>query len=203
MKKILKIGDDIMDNLKKYTIVIDQGHGGNDPGAVDKEEESQGDFILTIEKDLNKRVGDKVIAKLKALQANVVVTRPDDKSVSLGERCRIANNSKAHLFVSIHFNAGSCQASGIETFIYRDSKNPITKKLGENLQSEFIKDAGLKNRGLKTSGFYVLKNTNMPAALIEVGFITNTKEEQIINKEEIQDKIATSIVNAKINTLGG
>jgi N-acetylmuramoyl-L-alanine amidase len=190
-----------MDNLKKFTIVIDEGHGGIDPGAVDVVNEIEGDYILTIEKDLNKKVGDKVIAKLKALQANVISTRTIDKYVSLGERCRIANISKANIFVSIHFNAGTSLASGIETFIYRNAKNPLTKKLGENIQTALINSSGLKNRGLKTSDFYVLKNTIMSAVLVELGFITNTKEEQLINTDSFQENVANSIVSGIIKTL--
>lgn len=190
-----------MENLKKFVIAIDEGHGGSDSGAVDKVDETTGDYILTLEKDLNKRVGDKVISKLRALQATVVATREKDKNVSLGERCRIANKAKANLFVSIHFNAGTSLASGIETFIYRNTKNPLTKKLGENLQAELIASTGFKNRGLKTSGFYVLKYTNMAAALIELGFITNTKEEQIINTESFQEQVADAIVKGIVRTL--
>lgn len=189
-----------MENLKKFIICIDEGHGGYDSGAVDGINEFEGDFILTLEKDLNKRVGDKVIAKLKALNATVVVTRTDDKFISLADRCRIANNAKANIFVSIHFNAGTSLASGIETFIYTNTKNPLTKALGNNLQNELL-TSKLKNRGLKTSNFYVLKYTTMPAALVELGFITNTKEEQIINSEKFQDEISDAIVGGIVKTL--
>lgn len=192
------IGDDLM--LEKFTIVIDEGHGGIDPGAVDMVNISEGDYIATIEKDLNMRIGNKVIAKLKALNANVVATRTTDKYLSLGERCRIANNAKGDIFISIHFNAGTSLASGIETFIYSNTRNPITKLLGQNLQSELI-TSKLKNRGLKTSNFYVLKYTVMPAALVELGFITNTKEEQLINTDSFQDQLAESIVRGIVKTL--
>lgn len=191
-----------MKNLKGYIIAIDEGHGGSDPGAVDLINETEGDYIATLEKDLNKRVGDKVINKLKALNAEVIATRKGDVTTSLSNRCYIANKSKAKLFISIHFNAGSSLANGIETFIYRNTKSNLTKKLGENLQNELINATNLTNRGLKKSGFYVLKHTAMSAALVELGFITNTQEETIIHSNEFQEKTANAIVEAIIKTLG-
>jgi len=190
-----------MDNLKNFIITIDEGHGGNDPGAVDLKDDTTGDFVATLEKVLNKKVGDKVVQKLRDLQATVISTRENDEFVSLGERCRLANNAHSHLFVSIHFNAGFSSAHGIETFIYRDSTNPVTKKLGENLQTNLIKATGLYDRKLQTSGFYVLKYTQMPAALIELGFVTNSKEEQLINTDQYQEKVAYAIVEAIKETL--
>ena len=197
----INIDDDILEMPLDLIVAIDEGHGGKDAGAVDEVNETEGDFIRTLEKDLNNKVGNKVINKLRTLGAEVIVTRPDDTTVSLGERVRIANNAKVDLFVSIHFNAGSSLANGIETFKYRNTKNPISHALAENVHKELIDNTGFKDRGVKTSGFYVIKNTNMPAILVELGFITNTKEEKIVNTDEFQEKCANAIVAGILKTV--
>jgi N-acetylmuramoyl-L-alanine amidase len=188
-------------DMKKYIIVIDEGHGGTDSGAVDLVNVTEGDAIATYEKDLNRKVGEKVIKKLKDMGIQVVSTRENDNTVSLGNRCKIANNAKADIFVAIHHNAGTSQAHGIETWIYRDSKNPLTQKLGENIHSEMVLKSSFTDRHLQKSGFYVLKNTNMPAALVELGFITNTKEEAIINTDQFQENLSDGIISGILKTL--
>ena len=196
-KKNLNIKTDLEDIqfLKDKTIVIDEGHGGADAGAVDEIDKAKGDHLRTLEKDLNSKVGDKVIKRLRELGAKVIVTRPNDNTVSLYDRVRIANAEKADMFISIHFNAFLESAHGIETFKYRDTKNETTHKLADNIHKELINATGLYNRGVKESGFYVLKYTDMPAVLVELGFITNIEEEKKVNTDEFQEKCSFAIVS--------
>jgi len=197
----IKTGLEEVQFLKDKTIVIDEGHGGQDAGAVDEIDKSKSDYIRTLEKDLNNKVGNKVINRLKKLRAKVIVTRPNDDTVSLYDRVRIANAEKADIFISIHFNAASESAHGIETFKYRNTKNPKTHKLADSIHNQLVQYTNLYNRGVKTSGFYVLKYTDMPAVLVELGFITNNEEEKIVNTDEFQEKCANAIVQGIINTL--
>ena len=102
----------------------------------------------------------------------VVMTRTADQYVSLPERSSLANDIKADLFVSIHTNAGG--GTGIETLWY--SKGPEPQKsriLAEKIQEEVIKQTNVKNRGVKDKNLHVNRETFMPSALIEVGFIDN------------------------------
>lgn len=186
--------------LKGKIIAIDEGHGGKDPGAVDFVDPLKGDTITTLEKVLNSKVGDKVIEELKKLGATVIVTREGDSTVSLKQRVDKANAAEADILVSIHFNAFRESAHGIETFKYRDTRNPVSHALAVNVHNNLIDYTGLYNRGVKKAGFYMIKYTNMPAILVELGFITNNKEEQIINTEEFQDKCAKAIVDGIVTT---
>ena len=183
------------------TICIDAGHGGTDSGAVDPIQTSKGDKINTLEKVLNRKVADKTIKKLKELGFKVIETRAGDTTMSLNDRVKIANNANVDMFISIHFNAASPGAHGIETFKYRNTKNPVSHKLAENVHKQLIQNTKLYDRGVKESGFYVIKYTNMPAILVELGFITNDKEEKTINDNKFLEKCANSIVNGILDTL--
>jgi N-acetylmuramoyl-L-alanine amidase len=196
-------GEDIQKNkiLKGKVIVIDPGHGGKDPGAMDEIDVAKGDNIKTLEKDLNLKVGLKVKNLLENLGAVVILTRSNDVFLSLKGRTDLANANNADLYLSIHFNADIEAAKGIETFRYTGVKNSLTIKFSENLQRELIKATGFVDRGIKEAGFWVIKHTRMSAALVELGFITNNEEEKIINTIEFQDKVAKALVNAIVDTL--
>lgn len=182
-------------------VIIDAGHGGKDSGAVDEIDISKGDNIRTLEKDLNFIISNLVSKKLSVLGISTLLTRDKDEFVSLQDRTDMANRTKAKLFLSIHFNAGNEKARGIETFKYEHSKNPLTIKFAQNLQKSLIDATSFIDRGVKDSSFWVLKNTKMTAALVELGFITNNEEEQILHTEEFQENVSSAIVNAIILTL--
>lgn len=170
----------------KGKIAIDPGHGGRDPGA-------DGPSGL-LEKDITLKVGLKVRALLESYGYTVVMTRTTDTYVSLQERCDIANNSGADLFVSIHNNSFSDpSANGTETFSYYS--HDAGGQVARSIQSELVSALGLRNRGTKTSDFYVLRNTNMPAALTELAFISNPREEALLNTDDFQNKAAKAIVD--------
>lgn len=165
-------------------ICIDAGHGGKDPGAAGRSGLN--------EKDVNMQVALKV-ADLLMDRYTVVMTRTDDQYVSLGKRCDIANQSKSRLFVSIHCNAAeNHEANGIETFHYYTSTRG--KLFANAIQRGLIALTDRRDRGVKAAGFQVLRDTSMPATLVELGFITNTEEEQLLQKEEFQNACAKAIV---------
>lgn len=175
------------------TIVIDAGHGGKDPGAVNG---------TKYEKVANLQIAKKVGEKLKEKGYNVKYTRSKDVYFSLQERCRMSNNWGADAFVSIHLNSATNKdAKGIETLRY-PNVGQQTKDLAENVQTELVAALGWKNRGVKTrSDLYVLKKTVASAVLIECGFISNDEEAKKLFSSTYQNKIATAITKGVHNTL--
>ena len=169
--------------MSKYKIVIDAGHGGKDSGAV-------GNSLK--EKDINLRVTLKVGKELENLGYEVIYTRKTDLFLELHQRANIANQSNADAFVSIHINATeNITAQGYETFSYPTSAKGA--RLAKDIHDSII-GAKLytKNRGTKTANFAVLRQTKMPAALIELGFITNKEDVQLMTSKE--DEFVEAIV---------
>ena len=167
-------------------VFIDSGHGGSDPGACSGNVK---------EKDINLDVGLMLGEMLTKEGFTVGYSRTTDTYVSLAERANKSNRFGAKVFISIHCNAHSNkQAQGVETFYYRTSSKG--KVLGDKVQRNIIsKEIYTKNRGIKPAGFYVLKKTRAVAALVELGFITNHKDLDIVlkNKKEFAKSITQAI----------
>ena len=173
-------------------ICIDSGHGGSDPGATNGGKYEKA-VTLAAAKLLKK--------ELEAAGFNVIMTREDDKFLTLAERCIIANREKADIFVSLHCNsAENKDAHGIETWRYT-SVGATTKQLAENIQCRLIEATGARDRGVKEGSLYVLKHTRMPAVLAEIGFISNTDESIKLFKTHYQTKIAKAICQGIIDSL--
>ncbi|NJE02648.1 N-acetylmuramoyl-L-alanine amidase [Thermococcus sp. MV11] len=171
-------------DLGGYTICVDAGHGGTDPGAVANGVE---------EKDINLAIALKVAKLLEDDGAKVVLTRDGDYYVSLSDRVSIANSAGCDIFISIHANAASdTSASGFEVYHYYGSTKG--NLLATYVDAEMAKVIPLKNRGVKEAGFYVLKYTSMPAILIETGFVTNTYDVSIMTDENYQWRYAYAIL---------
>lgn len=160
-------------------VVIDPGHGGSDPGAV-----ANG----LIEKQLNLIVGLRLRELLELDTADtsgggeweVRMTRESDVTVSLSGRSSFANNWPADRFVSIHHNAfSSSAANGTETFSF--SNGTLSAAMRDRLQEELLIALGLNDRGAKTANFHVLRETNMPAALTEGGFLTSPIDSSVLS----------------------
>lgn len=149
-------------------ICIDAGHGGNDSGAVGSKSEEK-DIVLDISQRASK--------KLTENGHTVILTRNEDKTISLDERCSIANSEGADLFISIHANSSeNLDASGIETFYYPTFEDG--KQLATFIQDRIIARTHMNNRGVKTERFQVLRETSMTAVLVEVGFMSNISDEE-------------------------
>ena len=161
---------------EKYNqiVVIDIGHGGSDAGAV-------GNGLK--EKDINYNQG---MALFKRLEADpnikVYMTRELDVYPTLQFRSQLANDIQADLFVSLHNNSAASHVVGTETLYFPSTTNQTSKTIASLVQNKIVQYCGMVNRGIKArSDLYVLKTTNMPAILIETGFISNAAEAQLIN----------------------
>lgn len=156
--------------IKDRIIVIDAGHGGKDPGAT-----SNG----ALEKDIVLKVATSVKNKLEADGAKVVLTRSNDTYYSLDERVDIAQKHYADVFVSLHVNAASnTSAQGTETYYSVQGNGSLLEKdaLAAAINRQIVKNANMRDRGVKTANFVVIKNTAYPAVLVELGFITNSQD---------------------------
>lgn len=172
-------------------ICIDAGHGGKDSGAVNGSR---------FEKDDNLRFS---IALEKALVYQgfrVIQTRKTDANVSLSQRSEFADNQKADFFISCHRNAFVLSsANGIENWIYTNTGSE-TERFATAIQNEVIKVGAQSNRGVKRGNYHVLRETNMPACLLELGFISNTKDNEMF--DTLLEQYANAIAKGLCSYLG-
>lgn len=173
------------------SVTLDFGHGGKDPGAT-------GNGLR--EKDITLNVGLEVGEILERHKVKVVYTRNTDKFIDLAPRANIANKANTDIFVSIHTNAfGQASAKGIETFSYPGSTKGAA--LAKDIHNEVLATKNYTvNRGLKTANFAVLRLSKMPAALIELGFITNRDDANLLRTK--QSEFALAIAKGILKNLG-
>jgi N-acetylmuramoyl-L-alanine amidase len=164
------------------TVVIDAGHGGYDRGGIPGQRVS--------EKDMTLDVAQRLRSVLAASGYRVVMTRDSDVFVPLGTRSAIANSYRNAIFVSIHFNSATRRgASGIETYFYsRDSL-----ALASAIHHYVTGGAPSENRGVRRRGYFVLRRTNIPAVLVECGFLTNPTEASYAQTASYRQKLAEEI----------
>ena len=220
---------------KQFTVVIDAGHGGVDPGALGKKSQ---------EKNINQSVSN-MLAELinkEYPEVKVIFTRTTDVKIPLAKRADIANKANANLFISIHSNASkNKKANGCQTFtlgsgsdaeakaaamyeneviltednfeetykgfdprssesyiifeLMRSHDMELSVKLAEMVQGGMVESTKLYDRGVSSAGFLVLHRTVMPSILVELGFITNSNDENLIASKEGQEKLARGIFN--------
>lgn len=185
--------DVALSNVKNKIITIDPGHGGSDSGAVGPNgyTEKEGAFAIS----------QKVASILNQSGAKVVMTRDSDVDVygpnasarnELQARVDVGNNANSDIFVSIHCNAFvNPAANGTQTFYYGSSYQG--QRLAQSIQEKMIEANGLRDRGISTCNFYVVKHSYMPAVLIETAFITNCDEEALLSDDEWQTTMAKAI----------
>lgn len=185
--------DVALSNVKNKIITIDPGHGGSDSGAVGSNgyTEKEGAFAIS----------QKVASILNQSGAKVVMTRDSDVDVygpnasarnELQARVDVGNNANSDIFVSIHCNAFvNPAANGTQTFYYGSSYQG--QRLAQSIQEKMIEANGLRDRGISTCNFYVVKHSYMPAVLIETAFITNYDEEALLSDDEWQTTMAKAI----------
>ncbi|WP_163581933.1 N-acetylmuramoyl-L-alanine amidase family protein [Gracilibacillus saliphilus] len=176
------------DNKSETTlkVVIDPGHGGKDNGATGASGKYEKSFTLSLSKRL-----EKLLKQESGIE--VFMTRTDDSFISQESRYRpkYANKLNADLFISIHGNTFSNpDVSGTETFYYH--KN--SRLLAEVIQNHVVEATGFRDRGVKKEDLFVVKDTEMPAVLIEVGYLTNAQNESKMRTDDFQSRVATSIV---------
>ena len=179
-------------SLAGKLIVIDAGHGGHDGGC-----HAGGVY----EKDLTLAIATEVSSQLAAAGATVLMTRKGDTYPTLDERCQLANKSKADFFISIHINApGKGKASPSGTQTYHRMNKPMSLLLAECVHRELMKATGMPNQGYKSDrvlykgGLKVLRDTTMPAILIECGFITHPNDRSKMQQKSYRQSVGSSIV---------
>ncbi|MBC5635281.1 N-acetylmuramoyl-L-alanine amidase [Ornithinibacillus sp. BX22] len=168
-----------------YKVVIDPGHGGDDPGAIGASASFEKDFTLSLSKKLAA-----LLEQEAALE--VYMTREEDVFISTEtrERPNFANDLSADLYVSIHANTfDNPSVSGTETYYYHDDAEVLANTIHKHLLSA----TGYTDRGVRKENYFVLTDTTMPAVLLEVGYLTNPEQEREMISEEFQQTAAEAI----------
>ena len=186
-------------------IFLDPGHGGKDPGAS---------YYNITEKELNMQVYQKLRKELEGLGYTVLSSRDSDVFVDfVTERSRMVNKTDSDIFISIHFNASGNPASnraGIQTYSYEEAAgypskiNPYwhnhpdriseSNRLAADIHSSLLAETGAKDAGLLQSSFAVLRETDKPAVLLELGYIDNFNENQQVRSDAYQNRLVSGIV---------
>lgn len=183
-------GADAQDGEASAVVVIDAGHGGVQSGCV---------FDGVMEKDITLSVAKLAGEKLTEAGVTVIMTRDGDDDVSLDDRCEIANSAGAELFVSIHCNSFTEDdgVSGFEGYYHLGAGG---KRLAEYIM-EKAAGLGVKTRHVKDADYQVLRETDMPAALMEIGFLSNPGEREKLQTEEYRDTIAEAVAQGVMKML--
>jgi len=194
---------------KLYRIVLDPGHGGKDPGAQNRS-------VRINEKNTALDVAKRLHRILSASGYDVVLTRDNDRFIPLPERAAFANQRRADLFISLHFNAaGDRSVRGVETFVFTPLNQPSTGRarlhssdrrtyagnradawnalVGYYTQKAVVEKLSAKDRGLKRARFTVLRDLQMPGMLVEGGFLSNTTDARNIGSGGYRQRLAEAI----------
>lgn len=172
--------------IEHAKIVIDPGHGGDDPGAVVTfSEKHEADHTLTTALLLKK--------ELENLGATVILTRESDKSVSLENRAQLSNREKANAFISLHFDSGpNSNASGTTGYYFTST----SENLAQTVNKYIARNLTLKSQGTKFQNFLVLRENKQPSILLELGYLNNPDDNKLIESTEYQENISKSIASA-------
>jgi len=182
--------------LGDRVVVIDAGHGGVDPGAVG--------ISKVLEKDITLAVSKRLQALVQQSGAKTIMVREDDRDLGasqgllkrkredLAQRIQLAMDSQAEVYLSIHANSfPDAKLTGAQTFYHSDS--PEGKLLAQSIQQELNSMTKSKRVAKGNQDIYVLKKANQAAVTIELGFLSNLQEEQLLTTPEYQEKLAIAI----------
>lgn len=168
------------------TVVIDAGHGGHDRGGI------PGNYVT--EKNVALDVAMRLRNDLLEAGFRVVMTRSSDVFVPLAMRCAIANSQRRAVFVSIHFNAAANRdARGVETYYYGSAG-----RLAASIHYRLTRNLGAPDRRIRSRRYFVLRNTQIPAVLVECGFLTNPYDASLVLKPAYRARLAQEIANGII-----
>lgn len=176
-------------------VVVDPGHGGDDTGAS---------YWGVHEKDVVLEIALELRDLLEAAGADVLMTRETDVTVSLADRVALANDNNVDRFISVHANAcGECGGHGTETY-YHESLPPTSPAadLAGHAQDETVQLLGTNDRGVKTANFYVLRETTMPAVLVETAFLDHPGDHELLTDPQKQEDFARAILYGTQRHLG-
>lgn len=173
---------DNADPLAGRTVVLDPGHGGKDPGALSLNNSEEKDYALD--------TANKASEKLQEAGADVILTRTDDTYLSLSDRASMSETENADAFISIHYNSfvdANVQGFGAH---YHTAKD---EPLAQNVQSGLENNLALNSRGTEESNYHVLRENATPAALLELGYITNANDLSHIQTNDFQKDVGDGI----------
>ncbi len=184
--------------LKGKIIALDAGHGGSDTGAIGPTGVTEKGVTLRVAKALQKL--------LQAEGAKVLMTRTEDVEVSpkkanasdveeLQARCDVGNDGNADIFISMHMDSFTNSSPSGTTGYYYSKGSKASQRLAQYVSEGVVAALGTGNRGNKSCNFYVVKHTDMPATLVEMAFISNDKEERLMNSEAGIQRAAEGILN--------
>lgn len=169
-------------------IVIDPGHGGNDSGTVG----ANG----TLEKDLALQTALLLKTQLENVGATVIITREQDYYLSLSARVNIAHVHHADAFISIHYDSAAQEdVRGITQYYYHYFHKGLALKIDESMQKINI----LKNRGIRSGNYQVLRQNSQPSVLLELGYLSNPEEEEVVTSNDYQQTIVMAIYDGLSN----
>jgi len=178
----------------RFSVVIDPGHGGPDPGAIGIGGIRETDIVLDVSKTVKKLLSDKGV--------RVMLTRKNEVDLDLPPRVFFANKLDADVFVSIHANASRGKRrdiNGLETFYYRGWRGRL---LAKRIQKYILRvSPGSPDRGVKQGRFFVIKNTRMPAVLVEIGFLTGRLDARRLEKSAHRKRLAYAIAKGILEYL--
>lgn len=182
-----------------FTVVLDAGHGGKDPGKVG--------INGSIESEINLKIVKKLKTYLEEKGVRVVLTRQDEnglydendsnkKKSDMIKRCEIVNNISPDILVSVHQNSYSSEGvKGAQVFYFKNSNNG--EKIAEIIQKHLVEEVDQNNgrQHKENNNYYILKNVNCPAVIVECGFLSNYTEAELLVSEQYQQKLAEAIGN--------
>ncbi len=187
-------------------VIVDPGHGGPDGGGVGPSG--------TEEKEITLQISKKVARYLSQAGSAVIMTREKDEDLSsegksirerkvedLENRVKLANSSKAAAYLSIHTNCFGTRWTGAQVFY--SEKSEESKALAECIQGEITRILRNTDRKAKTLSPYILRNLDMPAVIVEVGFLSNPGEEKLLKDSHYQDKMAYAIYAGTVKYFAG
>ncbi|GKU79007.1 N-acetylmuramoyl-L-alanine amidase [Paenibacillus sp. L3-i20] len=177
--------NNIPTGTERFKIVLDAGHGGHDPGAEGASGNYERDYTLSLTKKVSELLQ-------QDDRFEVHMTRTEDTSVSLGDRVKMANELGSNAFISIHGNTFTdANVSGTETYYYTDESFAFADEVHKHL----LEATGFKDRGVRKGDWKVIMETNSPAILLEIGYLTNNSNETAMLSDEHQNVTAQAIVD--------
>ena len=185
-------------NKEGYTVVVDPGHGGQDPGKIGAEGQ--------VEKDLNLAIANYLKEELEKHDVKVIMTRTEDvtstgeanssKGEDMNARIRVINAEEVDLCVSIHQNSyTSSEIHGAQVFYYTASEGG--KALASSIQKRLVEDVDPENTRVEKadSSYYILVHSGCPTVIVECGFLSNPEEAEKLSDKEYQEKVAAAVCN--------
>ncbi|NLB19089.1 MAG: N-acetylmuramoyl-L-alanine amidase, partial [Syntrophomonadaceae bacterium] len=179
-------------------VVLDPGHGGRDPGAIG--------ITGSYEKDVNLAISNKAAEMLKKAGMEVIMTRSDDRYVTVNSRVDIANAANAAIFVSIHSNSTTnSETNGTMLYYYVDhnilaavAQASDREQLARIMQNSLVQSLQRADKGVRQNNYVVIRYTEIPAILVETAYLSNLTEEMLLNDYAFQDRAAQAITDGII-----